>query len=102
MMRLMEGEKKDIAVKIERTRGSGNFTVTTPQTRILDASRTLISGHDWLPCSWDDAEDELYTLFDSTLATLRTVGMYYVQFRCTIGLERYGAEVAVRVVEVGP
>ena len=102
MMRVLEGEKKDVAVKIERTRGSGNFTVTTPQVRILGSSRALVAGHDWLPCSWDDTEDELYALFDSTLPELSAVGVYYVQFRCTIGLERYEAEVTVRVVEVGP
>lgn len=101
MMTVREGEKKDIAVKVERTRGSGEFVVTTPQARILSVTRALVPGHDWLPCSWDDTEDELYVLFDSTLAEF-PVGTYYVQFRCTIALERYEAEVAVRVIEVGP
>jgi hypothetical protein len=102
MMIVREGEKKYVAVKIVRTRGTGVWTATTPQARTLGSTRALVPGHDWLPCSWDDTEDELYILFDSTLSELSAVGTYYVQFRCTIGVERYEAEVIVRVIEVGP
>lgn len=102
MVIVREGEKKDIAVKVERTRGSGEIAVTVPQYRILNASRALVAGFDWAVAVWDDVNDELYMLFDSTVVNLSTPGTYYVQLRGTINTERYQKEVTVHVVEVGP
>src|SRR5512142_1317763 len=102
MVTVREGEKKDIAVKVERTRGSGDITLVTPLRRILDSTHTLVAGFDWAACSWDDTNDELYTLFDSTAVGLTAVGTYYVQLKGTIGVEIYNGEVTVCVVDAGP
>lgn len=100
MMTLREGEKHDVRVKCERTDSTGDVTMTTPQYRILSATRTVLV--DWGNATWDDTADELYALFDSTLALLLAPGVYYVQLRGTIGTERYMQEVVVQVVEAGP
>jgi len=97
-----EGVKVDIAVKAERTRGTGAITLTSPERRIVDASRALVSGFDWSAALWDDVNKELYALFDSTVAALSTPATYYMQLRAVFGLERYGTEVRVDVVEWGP
>ena len=102
MVTVREGEKKDVAVKVERTRGTGSVTVTAPQYRVLNAARALVTGYDWAAAAWDDVNDELYILFDSTALNLATPGVYYVQLRGTIGTELYQKEVTVQVVEVGP
>lgn len=103
MYTIREGEKKDVAVKIERTRGSGAITATSPERRILTAARVLVIGYDWGAALFDDANDELYMLFDSTVAALATPGTYYVQLRCVIDTERYLApDVVVRVIDAGP
>ena len=102
MITVREGEKKDIAVKIERSRGSAAFTLTTPQRRILDASRVLVTGFDWAAASWDAATSELFALFDGTAAGLTAPGDYHMQLRGTIANELYAAEVKVVVVEWAP
>lgn len=103
MITLREGEKKNVGHKVERIRGTGAWTVTTPQYRILNSSRTVVAGFDWAAANWDDTEDELYALFDSTVAALSSVGIYSAQFRGVIGSERYqGPDIVVQVLEVGP
>jgi hypothetical protein len=102
MILCKEGEKKDIRATVTQVSGSGTWTLTTPQYRILDSSRVLVVGYDWAAATWDSAAAELYALFDSTIAVLSTVGTYYVQLRGTIGAERYETEVTVQVIEVGP
>ena len=102
MRTVREGLKEDIAVKVERTRGTGAITLTTPERRILDASRALVTGFDWNAALWDDVNKELYALFDSTAAGLTAPGTYYMQLRAVFGLERYGTEVRVEVAEWGP
>lgn len=102
MVRIREGEKREVAFKVTRSRGSGTWTLTTPQYRVLNSSRGAIAGYDWATATWDDATDELYALFDSSAAALAQVGTYYVQLRGTIGTERYQGEVVVQVIEAGP
>lgn len=97
-----EGVKLDIAVKVERTRGTGTITMTSPERRILDGSRALVTGYDWGAALWDDSNKELYALFDSTVSGLSAPATYYMQLRGVIGLERYGTEVRVEVTEWGP
>ena len=99
---VLEGAKKDIICKIERVLGSGVFTVTSPERRVLDANRALVSGFDWGPGTWDSANAHLYSLFDSTAAGLTAPGTYYMQLRCVIGVERYAQEIRVDVVDWGP
>lgn len=102
MLTVREAEKKDVRVSVELVDGSGAWSLTTPQYRILDASHALVAGYDWAAATWDSSASELYALFDSTIAALSAVGMYYVQLRGTIGSERYEVEIPVAVVEVGP
>lgn len=102
MITCKEGEKKDVRVEVAQVSGSGTWSLTTPQYRILDSTRVLVTGYDWADATWDSSASELYALFDSTVAVLSTVGTYFVQLRGTIGAERYEAEVTVQVVEVGP
>ena len=102
MYTLREGEKRDICVAVERLRGSGTITLTSPQRRVLDSNRLLIASYDWGSATWDSSAGELYWTFDSTVAALSIVGTYYVQFRGTIGTELYEREVTVQVQEFGP
>jgi hypothetical protein len=102
MLLLFEGEKKDVRVKVVRKDGGGDFTAGTVQRRILDAARALITTFDWATATWDGSNYEVYSLFDSTATGLTTPGMYFVQYRFTIGTERYEVECPVRVVEWGP
>jgi len=99
---LRESEKKDIAVKVERTRGTGAISLTSPERRILDAARAVIAGFDWGAASWDGTTAELFALFDSTAAGLTAPATYYMQLRGVIGSERYAAEVRVDLIEWGP
>lgn len=102
MKTLFEGEKRDIAVTVKRNYGSGAIDLTAPQRRILDSKRVLITGYDWAAATWDASNNELYTLFDSTLAGLSAPGTYLVQLRGTIGTELYVREVTVQVRNLGP
>lgn len=102
MIEIEEGEKEDIIVAVTRKRGSGAVPVTSPQRRILNAAKTVVSGFDWAAASWDATAGDLYALFDSTLTGLTAVGTYYMQLRCTIGSELYRMTVRVDVVEAGP
>jgi len=102
MITLLEGEKRDVVVSLTRIRGSGTWSLTSPQYRILDYKRAVITGYNWVTAAWDATESELSALFDSTLTGLTTVGIYYVQLRGTIGTERYGAEVRVQLLDWGP
>lgn len=102
MITLHEGEKRDIIAYVRRLRGSGAITVQTPQRRILDSAKALITGYDWATATWDSGAAELYCLFDSTLTGLTAVGTYYVQLRGIIGTERYEKTITVRILESGP
>lgn len=102
MLILKEGEKKNVRATVTQTAGTGTWSLTTPQYRILNSGRTVVAGYDWATATWDSTAAELYALFDSTIAVLSTVGTYYVQLRGTIGTERYEIEITVQVVEVGP
>lgn len=101
MMILREGEKKDVAVQVERTRSTGDIGLTVPEYRILDVNRAVLV--DWAMATFNGTTDELYALFDATLEDLCPVGTYYVQLRGVIGAERYQAsDVVVVVRESGP
>ena len=108
MIIIDEGDNKDIAVSIARTRATGAIALTVPQRRILDSQRNLTSSSfDWTSTDvggavWDDVNSEIYTLFQSTSTSLSTPGFYYVQLRGTIGTEIYTKEVIVQVKEIGP
>jgi len=97
-----EGEKLDVRMEVDLVSGSGTWALTTPQYRILTSARAVASGYDWADATWDSTALELYALFDSTIAALSTPGLYYMQFRGTIGAERVGGEVLVNVIEWGP
>lgn len=99
---LTENEKLDIRIRVERTSGSGVIPVLNPERRIVDATRVLVTGYDWAPCSWDETESEVYAAFDARVAALSAAGTYYVQFRIPIGSEIYTPEAEVRVRDVGP
>jgi hypothetical protein len=99
---IFEGAKETVAMQLRRLRGSGTPTVTTPERRILNASRGLIAGFDWAAAAFDTATSEISALFDSSLAALSAVGTYYMQFRLTIGTDRIADEVRVDVTEWGP
>ncbi len=102
MIAIKEGEKRAVKIEVVRVTGSGTITLTTPQRRILDASRVVVTGFDWATASWDSANNEIVALFDSTVSVLSAVGRYYVQLRGTIGSELYAAEVMVEVSDWGP
>ena len=102
MIILYEGEKRDVVVSVTRMRGSGFWSLTSPQYRIVTAERALVTGFNWATASWDATSGELSALFDSTAAGLTAPGTYYMQLRCTIGAELYEAEVRVDVSEWGP
>lgn len=99
---LKEGDKRTIRVKVERTQSSGAITLTTPERRILDANRAVVTGFDWGAATWDATLNELSALFDSNVADLLTPGTYFMQLRGTIGVERYVTEVKVVLEEIGP
>ncbi len=101
MLELREGDKREVIVSVSK-RGGGTVTLTTPQRRILDGTRTLVAGFDWAAATWDGTAAELFTLFDSTAEGLTAPGTYYVQLRGTIGNEVYETEVLVRLLEWGP
>jgi len=103
VIKLREGEKRDISVRVSRTRGlETDVTLTNPQRRILDADRAVITSFDWATASWDSEERELYAAFDSTATGLATPGIYYMQLRGTIGTEVYAREIRVDVLDWGP
>jgi len=102
MITLKEGEKRTIAAKVKRRRGSGAITLTNPERRIVDANFALVVGFDWGAATWDATKNEISALFDSTLAGLTAVGDYYMELRGVIGPERYGIKVKVTVEEWGP
>lgn len=99
---IYEGGKELIEVQITRRRGSDPITLTTPERRILDSGRALVSGFDWTACQWDETNAILSALFDSTATGLTVPGLYYMQLRGVIGNERYEAEVPVTVKDWGP
>jgi hypothetical protein len=99
---IFEGSAEDGRMLVERVSGSGSWSLTSPQRRILTSTRTLVAGYDWAACTWDSVASDLYTLFDSALTGLTAPGDYYLQFRCTIGAERPEAEMIFRVKEWGP
>lgn len=99
---LFEGEKRDVGFTVTRVRGSGSFTLSTPQRRILSSDRVLVTGFDWAAATWDDTAKTITTLFDSTATGLTTPGSYIVQFKGTIGVEIYADELIVYVKEWGP
>lgn len=103
MKTIFEGEKRNIAAKVRRTDGStAAITLTSPQRRILNANKAVVSGFDWGGATWDSATNKILALFDSTAAGLTSVGTYFVQLRGVIGNELYGAQVTVNVKEWGP
>lgn len=99
---LKEGEKRMIAAKVKRRRGSGAIALTNPERRIVDAYNALVVGFDWAAATWDATKNEISALFDSTLAGLTVPGTYYMELRGVIGPERYGIKVQVDVQEWGP
>jgi hypothetical protein len=99
---IREGDYEDVRASVARTSGSGTWTGTSPERRILDSNRALVAGCDWAACAWDGTESEISALFDSRVAALAAPGIYYVQLRLVLGTERKSVEVTVSVVEVGP
>ena len=99
MITVREGEKREIIAGVTK-RGGGTFSLTSPQMRILTATRQVAV--DWASCSWDPAASELFGVFDSTLAQTSATGTYFVQLRGTIANELYGYEVEVRLLDWGP
>lgn len=101
MIPLRPGAKITVRVEVKRQTGSGAVSLTTQQRRIVDASKTLITGFDWSTCTWtpDDANESgiLSALFDSTAVGLTAVGRYFVEFRGVIGPELYKEEVMIEV-----
>lgn len=102
MIVVREGEMVDVGMMISRARGSGAWALVTEQYRILDGGHALVTGYDWAAATWDAAASELYALFDSTIAVLSQPGVYYMQLRGVIGVERYEFEVPISLREVGP
>lgn len=102
MQALYEGEKRTIEVQVIRRRGSGTFSVTAPERRILDEARNVVTDFDWSGANWNADESIVSALFDSTQAGLSAPGLYYMQFRFVIGTDRIEHEVAVQVREWGP
>ena len=102
-MRLIyEGAKSSIEMEVRRERGTGPIILSNPQYRIVDAARALITGFDWAVADWDDETNIISAMFDSSVTGITAVGKYYMQFRATIGAERYEWEVTVQVREWGP
>jgi ABC-type uncharacterized transport system permease subunit len=99
---IKEGAKNTIRARVERTQGSGAITLVTPERRIVDVNRALITGFDWAAAAWDGTLNELSALFDSTLSGLIATGTYYMQLRGTIGPERYVTEVKIVLEDIGP
>lgn len=99
---IKEGEKQIIAARVVRERGSGAFTLTVPERRILDGNRALVAGFDWGAATWDAVSQDLSAPFDSTLSGLIVPGTYYMQLRGTIATERYVTEVKVILEDIGP
>lgn len=102
MKSLFEGEKRNIAASVKRNSGTGAISLTTPQRRILDANKALVTGFDWASATWDGTNNKIYALFDSTAAGLTALGTYFVQLRGTIGQELYVFQVTVQVKDLGP
>ena len=102
MISVKEGLGARCALRVERLSGSGAIALTSPERRIVDSARALITGYDWAAASWDSTRSELWTAFDSTLANLTAVGTYYVQLRGVIDGVRRGGEIRVDVVNWGP
>jgi hypothetical protein len=102
MYTLKEGEKRTVRGRIERKTGAGAIALTTPQRRILNTSRALITGFDWATAQWDATASEISALFDSTATGLTAPGTYYMQLRGVIGSELYAIEIKVVVQEWGP
>jgi ABC-type uncharacterized transport system permease subunit len=101
MRSFFEGTKENIDFEVIRQRGSGVINVSNQQFRIVDNVFVLIAGFDWAAASWDSASNIMSGLFDSTAVGLTAVGSYYMQFRWTIGVERYEHQVHVVVREWG-
>lgn len=100
---LMEGAKETVAMVLERTRRSGEPTVTSPQFRIINAAKTAeIAGFSWNAATYDAATREISALFDSTLAVLLAPATYFMQFRLTIGTDRKMGEREIILQETGP
>lgn len=102
MIALKEGEKRSVKARVRRLAGAGAIALTSPQRRILDANLALITGFDWATATWDPDNEEISTLFDSTVAGLSAPATYYVQLRGTIGAELYAIQIAVIVNDWGP
>ena len=102
MKTILEGEKRNIAVTVKRNLGAGAIDLTTPQRRILDVNKVLITGFDWGSAIWDATNEKLYALFDSTAAGLAAPAAYLMQLRGTIGQEIYIFQVTVQVKDLGP
>lgn len=100
---LYEGEKRYLGHEITRQTGSGAIVLTSPERRILDSAKVLVTGFDWAAATWDSNANKLYALFDTTATGLTAIGRYYLQFRATIdGVERYIRPIEVVVRDVGP
>lgn len=102
MISVKEGLGAKCALRVERVTGSGAITLTTPERRIVNSARALVTGYDWAAATWDAATSEMSTIFDSTLSNLTAVGTYYVQLRGVVDGVRRGGEIRVDVVEWGP
>lgn len=102
MQSLFEGEKRTIECEVKRRRGSGTVTITTPERRILDQNRAVVTGYDWAAATWNESDQVISAMFDSTAAALSAVGRYYMQFRGVIGADRPETEIVVEVREWGP
>ena len=100
MKSLFEGEKRNIRAKVSPLDGSTPISLASPERRILDAQLQPL--YDWEPAVWDSQKNIIYAIFDSTLSPLAQPGNYYMQLRGTIGFERYGIRILVKVKEWGP
>ena len=69
--------------------------LTSPQRRILNSARAVISGFDWGDAVWTAGSSEISALFDSTTAGLTMPATYYMQLRGVIGAELYAADIIV-------
>lgn len=103
MRTIREGLKENVGFSVKDSDLPGTVpTLTSPQRRIVNSARALVTGFDWAAATWDGATGKLYFLFDSTVAAISTPGTYYAQFRGTIGAEIVGGEVPVVVRDWGP